>query len=181
MEIPKIKICNGSNLDEESNGDELLVLLISRQEVEAGLVGDVVDRMMVLSDSRQHTENYAGAVVLQFDGYNDDPRELYQIPECVKFFRAFAEQWPYLFHFLESEISESIGVALNLLIDAKPMMSHAGTVVATFDRDLAGEQMKRLFGAMNLLHQQHELPPEARQQISHRVCQFIDGYTRLGA
>jgi hypothetical protein len=42
-------------------------------------------------------KNYLGKFVFFIDGYNNDPRELFVIPEVRSFFRAFNSQWPFWF------------------------------------------------------------------------------------
>jgi len=40
-----------------------------------------------------------GGIVISFSGYDDDPRELYEIPEVRKYVSALDAAFPYLFYF----------------------------------------------------------------------------------
>ena len=42
--------------------------------------------------------NLFGKVRFGLDGYNDDPRELFEIPEARAFLRKLTEEWPYFFY-----------------------------------------------------------------------------------
>lgn len=82
---------------------DLVILKISRWEVDRGTVGDVVDRLLTLSDTRERTLAYAGKLVLEFEGYDHDPREVYEIPELRRFMRAVTSQWSSWLHFLRDD------------------------------------------------------------------------------
>ena len=42
------------------------------------------------------------SMVFCIQGWDDDPREIHDIPEIRRFYRAFHEAWPYLALFLQS-------------------------------------------------------------------------------
>ena len=64
----------------------LVVLQISRQEIESCNYTSSLERLMVMTDSRENTLRYREALILQITGYDADPRELAEIPEVRKFF-----------------------------------------------------------------------------------------------
>ncbi|WP_279194190.1 hypothetical protein [Holdemania massiliensis] len=41
-----------------------------------------------------------GTLVISFDGYDNDPREIYQIPECKEFMIKLLAAIPYMFYYL---------------------------------------------------------------------------------
>ena len=41
-----------------------------------------------------------GTLVVSFDGYDNDPREIYQIPECKEFMIKLLAAIPYMFYYL---------------------------------------------------------------------------------
>ena len=41
-----------------------------------------------------------GTLVISFDGYDNDPREIYQIPECKEFMIKLLAAVPYMFYYL---------------------------------------------------------------------------------
>lgn len=60
----------------------LLVLLISRHEIETGNYTSSLERLLVMADSRENTLRYRESLLLQITGYDADRRELRSL-RCV--------------------------------------------------------------------------------------------------
>lgn len=82
----------------------IVVLNITRQEIEARNIASVLERLHVLTDSRENVIRYRESVVFQVEGYDDDPRELQEIPEVRNYFHALAAEWPHWIWFLHRGI-----------------------------------------------------------------------------
>lgn len=81
-------------LDLRPGVSEPVVLLISRREVEAGDLGSVLSRLKVLLATREDAWLYRGQMTLVVDGYNNDPRELVDIPEVRTLLLGLESSWP---------------------------------------------------------------------------------------
>lgn len=81
----------------------LLVLEVSRTEIESGLYSSALERLLVLTDSQSHALRYQEALFLQVVGYDDDHRELPEIPEVRAFFADLTQTWPHWMWFLSRE------------------------------------------------------------------------------
>ena len=90
---------------------EPVVLMFSRREVEAGDPSASVERLNALFNSRDAIWRYRGQVALAVDGYNDDPRELVDVPEVRAFLVQFNQQWPY-WAFFFNQVDPSVQPAL---------------------------------------------------------------------
>ena len=60
---------------------EPVVLMISRRQVEAFDIASVMVNLKPFLATREDAWLYRGQMALVVDGYNDDPRELVDIPE----------------------------------------------------------------------------------------------------
>ena len=89
----RIILTDGSSLENYVDEADVLVISFSRREVEACRVGDAVDRLMHLSDDPSRVKRFEGAVLFQFEGYDNDRREVTQIPECRAYFKALCGSW----------------------------------------------------------------------------------------
>lgn len=155
----EIRFTDADGFDQQAQGADLAVLLISRQDIVTLKVGSVVERLMLFSDCREHVERFAGRMVLQVEGYDDDPRPLVLIPEVVRFFRAVDAQWSYWLHFLMPEEVEQIRLILLMLVDVKMVASHRGSVgYSLLNREQMDEAIKRLVFAMEKLHEAFDIP-----------------------
>ncbi len=150
---------------------DLAVCAFSRREVESGLVGDAVDRLMQLSDDDVIARHLEARLVLVFDGYDDDPRELYEIPEAVRFFRAVTEAWPLWFHFLERR-GPSLGVAVRLLVDTR-VAERGALCRSDVDREALQETIMRMFDGMNGLHARLNLPTPHTCRATDDIVQSV--------
>lgn len=154
----EIKFTDADGFEREAAGADLAVLLIQREDIEALRVGSTVERLLLLSDRAEHVHRFAGRLLLRVSGYDDDPRPLSQVPECVRFFRAVDRQWGYWLHFIMPEPEELMFI-LFMLLDVRWAASHGGMVgyvppdPQQFDRVL-----QRLFSAMRRLQSAFNVP-----------------------
>lgn len=175
---PKIMLVDGSSAADAAHLADLAVIMVSRHEVEAGHIGDLVDRLMVFSDDPHLAEKFMGKMVLVFDGYNDDVREVTQIPDLVRFFVAVTEEWPYWLHFLENDLAQSVQVAINVYIESEPFTAgEGGVIMSTYDKPRGVQRIKRLFNAMSTLHEAIELPEAQRVERTNFVSGITVGIT----
>lgn len=175
MDQPSIFLVNGDSAAKFARHADIAVVQVSRQEIEKGAVGDLVDRLMVFTDDSALATKFMGKMVLMFDGYNSDPREVTQIPELVAFFIKATEQWPYWLHFLEYDYAHSIQVAINLYIEASPeTQALGGVIMSSYDKQLALRRLDQLFSAMKVLHEQIGLPDHARTARMSEVTDLTD-------
>lgn len=178
--MPKIYQADNDNIDSvldairDEGSPPLVFLRFNRPEIESGVTGSAVDRLMSLSDATRHVRALADTCVLEVGGYDDDPRELYEIPEVRAFFRALVPEWGGWLHFLEKEHS-SISVLVSLLVDMEAVERRAGKVSAHM-RDPAQFRtvMLSLFNAMNLLYIEHGLTDTDALAMTDKVMAVLN-------
>ena len=149
------------------------VCVFTREDMELGAVGQAVDRLMQLSDDDDLARRMEGQVFLLIEGYDTDPRELFQIEECVSFFRAVTEQWPYWFHFLERK-SGSLGRALRMLVDVRVTHMDDGVVKAVVEAECLEAVLLRMFKAMAGLQQRLDLDETHTVEASEEVLKALE-------
>ena len=86
-------------LDLRPGVSEPVVLLISRREVEAGDLASVLSRLKVFLATREDAWLCRGQMTLVVDGYNNDLRELVDIPEVRTLLRGLESSWPQWAYF----------------------------------------------------------------------------------
>lgn len=148
-------LCNAEGLAACAAAGDFVVLQLSRAEIERGLVGDAVDRLMILSDSAAFSHRYANSLAIEVAGYDEDPRELYEIPDVRAFFAALTTAWPYWLHFLEKD-HDALHVLLCQIVETKVVGRASGQVSARIqDLQELHTTLNRLFDAMNALYDMH--------------------------
>ncbi|MHB8447828.1 MAG: hypothetical protein ACYC9P_07880 [Rudaea sp.] len=155
------------------NEDAFVFLEVTRKQIETMNVGSLVDRLMAMSDSRVHTLRLANKVSLSVSGWDFDPRELYEIPEVVHYFRRVADQWNYWLYFLDYE-HDALGVFVRLMIDLDRQTHVSGqTLVAMRNPEQAPRLMQRLFDGFNALAAMHAFDEETIVRLGKRYASVL--------
>ena len=152
-----LQIIDGDDMEHELDQVDIIILEFSRANVEAGLIGDALDRLMTLSDSEAHSRKFTQSVVFTFGGYADDPRELCEIQEVRDFMRALHAEWAYWGHFL-APMPEIIALLYTLLLTPQRVMTVPGQVGFSVDMVEHAELTEHLSRAAALLHAQYQFP-----------------------
>lgn len=106
-------------------GDSYVVITIMRQSVEERYTAGVVAQLMALTDTPERVRAYREKVAVYVEGYDDDPRDLAEVPEVCEFFRDVTQQWPYWLWFLIRELDQ-VRCLISYLAGAKRYQNAAG-------------------------------------------------------
>lgn len=165
----QIRITDAAGFDRMSPGADLAVVVISRADIEDFRVGSTVGHLMLFSDDAAQVRRFAGRMVVQVEGYDDDPRPLLLIPECVRFFRAVDAQWNHWLHFL-LPLPDQLKLILLMLVDVD-LQEDSGTQAGYRLRQPAqlGRVLERLFASMNVLHETFDVPQAHNESMTEAV------------
>lgn len=87
--------------------DGVVVLAISRKEIEEQNYTSALERLMVLSDSDMNIWRYRESLCIWVQGYDEDVRELGEIPEVRSYFAKLVVEWPLWPWFLAQGIEQN--------------------------------------------------------------------------
>ncbi|WP_198015848.1 hypothetical protein [Paenibacillus sp. HW567] len=98
--LPQQEEASGSPLNETltTDADGITVLNVSREDVEQGRLERYLREF-----KKYEKKRLRGKVTLIFDGYGQDPREIYQIREITNWIDRLMKNIPHLFYFLSRE------------------------------------------------------------------------------
>lgn len=150
-------------------GDALLVLEITRAEVESGNIASALDRLLVVAESRETALRYQESMALYVTGYDQDPRELPEIPEVRAFFARLCEEWPHWLWFLQRNIG-AIPLLLALICSVK--VHRFGTTTATefLDREELSRKVMDLMQRGNAMFLVFGITPEQARASARSAC-----------
>lgn len=173
----KLILTNADGFQAASDsGVSLVVVSFSHREVVTGQVGDALDRLLHLTDDPVQSERYAGAVYFQFEGFDADTREIFEIPEIVRFFRALTAEWAPWYHFLvrDPEVQQ-FRLLFALLCDVDVI--RAGSNIATCFRDpvQVAQVEQNLERAVLALHAHHGWPEQRALQTIREAQRLAFG------
>jgi len=147
---------------------EPVILMFSRQQVESCDVEEPLGLLRRLSADRHTAIEYSGRISLVFDGYNDDPRELFEVPEVRAYIKQLDQEWPYWFFFL-SQADESIKLLESCLCNTIEVVPG----VTSVDIDQLERSLSCHFGAMNRLCAVLSVPEEISHEIAEGIISLI--------
>jgi hypothetical protein len=96
----------------------MTMLGIGREAIETKNTRAIASYFEALRSDKTRAKNSQGKVGFYVSGYDDDSRELYEIPEVVEYFKILEPQVKYWFYFLSTDHSvDSLKVLLFCLCD----------------------------------------------------------------
>ncbi len=149
----------------------LLNVKITREDVEAGEIAGVARALGELVANRESALASMQRVALFIDGYNDDPRELWKIPEASQFLRRLFAACPHLF-FLASPYAGTTGL---LACCCCAIVAEPGDARCEFDRADLRRFLEAGFHGLNEVTQRFAISVEINRRISDDVSGMFSG------
>lgn len=148
---------------------EPVVLMISRRQVEAGDIVSVLTSLKPFLATREDAWLYRGQMSLVVDGFNEDSRELVDIPEVRAFLRELDKQWPY-WAFFYNQVDDSI----KLLGSCVCGDNFPGGGAVEIDGNKLGDFLRRGFAGMNSIFDKHGFPEQELESMSRGILEVIE-------
>jgi hypothetical protein len=101
----------------------LLFLTIDRKSIETSNLKDIDDSLNYFI--KKGVRNFKSKLVIQVDGYDDDPREIFEIPAVKVYYTKVFAKYPHLIYFL-SPYQSSDAWVLCCLCDSYQITTKAG-------------------------------------------------------
>ena len=150
-------------------GDALLVLEISKREIETGNIASALERLHAIAESRETALRYQECLVIQVLGYDSDHRELAEIPEVRAFFARLAQEWPHWMWFLHRHVG-AIHLLLALLCKVKIHRRGSSTGTEFLDRHELAAQMADLFQRGNAMFEAFGISESEAEASCESAC-----------
>jgi len=147
---------------------EPVVLMISRREVEAADLGSVLSRLKVFLATREDAWLYRGQMTLVVGGYNNDPRELVDIPEVRSLLRRLEAEWPY-WAFFFNQVDDSIKLLLSCVAGSRFM----GRGAVEMDAELVADALAHAFCGMNIVFDRFGFPEDELEKMSNGLVDVL--------
>lgn len=157
-----------------------LFVQFERCWIEAMDIRPALELLAPLVVDAEAVRRHAGTVLLMFGGWDEDPRELWDITQARDWFAKLTAAYPYWF-VVSDRRGTALAVILNLLVGpgvsapghagGPPMRRHAsGAISAT---------MRLLFVGMNALCDRLEIPAATNSAWTREVVQALDRVTAV--
>lgn len=77
-----------------------IILEIARDDIENNDISSILTSLNSLLESREKVIKFCGRVTIGVEGYDNDPRELFEINEVRSFLKKLDVEFPYWFYFI---------------------------------------------------------------------------------
>lgn len=155
---------------------DYLMIAISRQEVESQDCSKVVSTLKALLETPEKAKMFKEQVDLGFSGYDEDSRELFEIPEVRNFVFKLDEEFPFWLFFLTK-----FGTGLQcLFLCMMPPYLTEKAKQEIFPQRLESLLENRWLPAMNYIGNYVGMTDFENEQLTERsVSYFTEGVFRL--
>ena len=150
-------------------GVDWLGVAVSRSDVENGDTSATLGTLSGLLDTDATVRRFRGRVNVSFDGFNDDPREIYEIPEIRRFCAELDARFPYWLYFLSTEDS-----SLKMMTFCLCRVEKQGPGLVMLNNTDLGQFLYSHFAAMNELFRRHSLDDATNRVISDTVLKYFN-------
>lgn len=147
---------------------DFLMVGIGRDKVESNDIAPALSTLTDLFADPNAVRRLQGRVSILFEGYDDDPREVYEIPEVRRFCAALDRRFPYWLYFLTT-IQNNLKVVTFCLVRVKVL--RPGQIWVDTD-DLQRFLLSHV-SAMNTVFDRYSLGEEAKLARTERVCKYL--------
>lgn len=171
---------NGRFIETDSQGlannteQVVIILEISREQIVSGNYAKTLERLMILTDTRENVLRYRESVFLQITGYDEDPRELPEIPEVRSFFVNLTNEWPNWLWFLGRETG-LISLMMSLLCDCKIHSASGAMGIEFTDPDQLERRTNDLLARSLHMFRSHDIPVAEAQESARKAIHSMVG------
>lgn len=145
-----------------------IIFMIAKQSIMECDISFALAKLHDISGDPKKGASYCGRIVLVIDGFDTDPRELFEIPEVRRYVKSLDELWPYWYFFL-SQASESIQMVESCLVETIEVIPG----VASIDVDGFKASKKRHMNAMRRYAAAINYPDEQTDLICDGINQMF--------
>lgn len=148
---------------------EPLIIIVSKDEVLSEDVEPALGTLKRLTESSEAARLYREKVDIAFQGYDDHPEELFEIPEVRNYVYKLDEQFPFWLYFLSKK---HLGLQALLLCFLPPYLKEEAKK-EIFPERINDLLTKRWFPALNHIGEFVGMSDHENEAITERTIQYI--------
>ena len=171
----ELKVSNNSN--SVKNPDILLdtdvdslILEIARADIEKNDINSILVALNSLLESREKVIRFCGRVIIGVEGYDNDPRELFEINEVRAFLKKLDVEFPYWFYFIvRDDGGSNLGFISRCLCEWNKISPGLGNYEGlSFPKFLMNG-----FAGLNYITETYNLDESVNERISNEVTKIL--------
>jgi hypothetical protein len=148
---------------------EPVIIIISREEVEAGNIEPALITLKQIVASPDTARSYLEKADIAFHGYDNDTRELYEITEVRNYVYKLDEEFPFWLFFLSKKLSD----LQTLLLCFMPPYLTEEAKAEIFSTKIGELLERRLFPALNYMCAYAGIDEEEIEYLTEKTFRYI--------
>ena len=160
-----------------SQQSDYIVLQISQDAIQNCDTSEYETLLHGITGSLQSFEVAFQKYVLLISGYDDDPRELYQIPEVVRFIKDLNSKLPFWLYFVNTGDKRFFSWMVACLCQAMSLDQDEETIYADFDadtyNDLIEYQFRNIVKLMSGLGMDESIQEKVIKELSTNLAALM--------
>jgi len=148
-----------------------LAVCVTREEIDSGDTSQIVARLNELVATRESAIGAMQRVAIWSDGFDDDSRELWEIPAVVNFLQEVFSACPFLF-FLAMPESKTVQLFAACCCSCCADRTHTDELIE-FDTEMLRTFMDTGFRGLNEVTQRFAISIEINRAISETALRFL--------
>ena len=167
-------VSSSPNLGQQSDH---IVLKISQEAIQNCDTSEYVALLDDATGTVQSFESVFQKYVLLISGYDDDPRELYQIPEVVSFIKDLTSKLPFWLYFINTADKRFFSWMIACLCQAMSLDEDDQTIYADFNaeayNDLIETQFSNIVKLMSGLGMGEPIQEKVLKELSANLASLM--------
>jgi len=156
------------------NKDQIIIT-ISRADIWNLNVRPVLKSLKKLT---KHLFTFHGSVHFIFNGYNDDPREVFEIPEIIKYYLKLDELAPYLPILISKDIVDKynqFGIYLCCMVPFKKVSQKGDQIGLELNSEAAAAFLSKKLVFIGSFLATQNIPQKESEEIIKSISDALDG------
>lgn len=152
----------------KQTGIDFVGIVISRKEIESLDIAAVLKSLESMLYDAETVQAFQGQMCLSFQGYDNDPRELYEIPEVRRYMALLDSNFPYWFYF-HSTTDGTLKMIAFCLCETRKI----GAGLANPEPEELQTFIMKHFDALNRLFDHYHLDESINEAVSNQIADYF--------
>jgi hypothetical protein len=149
-------------------GIDSIHIVIGREQVESKDINSILISLSLLSKNKDTILRFRQAVILSIDGYDNDPRELFEIEEVRNYVKELDLRFPFWFYFLSLHTP-----ALKMIALCQCRHEYIGKTVKNINNDDYKKFLESHFKALNSIFVKYGIDENLNAEMSSEILKYM--------
>ena len=158
---------------------EITIIGITKHEVDTMDFSGIEASFSAMSENKMLRTKYKSACSFCFHGYDDDPREILEIPEVMRWLNESIHLNIPWFYFLKPTVDSGLNILLCAYVTPISLTETVNSTRAKVDLDSVEDFIRVVFHNINTFTEKYGISMETNRELCERLAKFYAMSLRL--